>query len=101
MALNVGQHLSVLAVFVLGDTVKKISERSPVAALMPLFFDVLNVSPWDQDTYSLPACVACIAVFAFVRILWDTAKAAGLIRGTPKAPPFALLKTYITCLSCS
>jgi hypothetical protein len=40
---------------------------------MTHFSVVLNVSPWrDQDTYSLPACVGCIAGFAFVGIRWDT-----------------------------
>ncbi|HEY8293734.1 MAG TPA: hypothetical protein VIG41_00225, partial [Micrococcaceae bacterium] len=55
----------------LGDTVKSISGWSPVGALMTLFSDVLNQSPWNvQDTYSLLACVGYVVVFAIVGIRW-------------------------------
>jgi ABC-2 type transport system permease protein len=42
-----------------------------VGALMTLFADVLNQSPWTgQDTYSLLACAGYIIVFAFIGIRW-------------------------------
>lgn len=56
---------------ILGDTIKTISDWSPVGALMTLFSDVLNQSAWSgQDTGSLLACVAYVVVFAFVGIRW-------------------------------
>lgn len=56
---------------ILGDTIKEISDWSPVGALMTLFSDVLNQSAWSgQDTGSLVACVAYVAVFAFIGIRW-------------------------------
>ena len=56
---------------ILGDTMKTISDWSPVGALMTLFSDVLNQSAWSgQDTGSLLACVAYVAVFAFIGIRW-------------------------------
>ncbi|MFF2297600.1 ABC transporter permease [Arthrobacter sp. NPDC058127] len=56
---------------ILGDTIKEISDWSPVGALMTLFSDVLNQSAWSgQDTGSLLACVAYVAVFAFIGIRW-------------------------------
>ncbi|MCZ9884544.1 ABC transporter permease [Arthrobacter sp. B2a2-09] len=56
---------------ILGDTIKAISDWSPVGALMTLFSDVLNQSAWSgQDTGSLLACVAYIVVFAFIGIRW-------------------------------
>ncbi|BAS13641.1 hypothetical protein AHiyo8_19440 [Arthrobacter sp. Hiyo8] len=56
---------------ILGDTIKSISDWSPVGGLMTLFSDVLNQSAWSgQDTGSLLACVAYVAVFAFIGIRW-------------------------------
>jgi len=56
---------------VLGDTVKAISDYSPVGALMTLFVDALNQVGWNgQDTTALLACFGYIAVFAFVGIRW-------------------------------
>jgi ABC-2 type transport system permease protein len=56
---------------ILGDTIKAISDWSPVGGLMTLFSDVLNQSAWSgQDTGSLLACVAYVAVFAFIGIRW-------------------------------
>jgi len=56
---------------ILGDTMKTIADWSPVGALMTLFSDVLNHSPWKgQDTYSLLACVGYSFVFAFIGIRW-------------------------------
>ena len=50
---------------------KTIADWSPVGALMTLFSDVLNHSPWKgQDTYSLLACVGYSFVFAFIGIRW-------------------------------
>lgn len=55
----------------LGDTMKTIADWSPVGALMTLFSDVLNQSPWNvQDTYSLLACAGYIIVFAFIGVRW-------------------------------
>ncbi|MGZ4660034.1 MAG: ABC transporter permease [Arthrobacter sp.] len=55
----------------LGDTMKTIADWSPVGALMTLFSDVLNQSPWNvQDTYSLLACLGYIIVFAFIGVRW-------------------------------
>jgi len=56
---------------ILGDTIKTIADWSPVGALMTLFADVLNQSPWNgQDTYSLLACTGYIIVFTFIGIRW-------------------------------
>ena len=56
---------------ILGDTMKTIADWSPVGALMTLFSDVLNHSPWKgQDTYSLLACLGYSFVFAFIGIRW-------------------------------
>ena len=56
---------------ILGDTMKTIADWSPVGALMKLFSDVLNHSPWNgQDTYSLLACLGYSLVFAFIGIRW-------------------------------
>jgi ABC-2 type transport system permease protein len=56
---------------ILGDTMKTIANWSPVGALMTLFSDVLNQSPWkSQDTYSLLACLGYSFVFAFIGIRW-------------------------------
>jgi ABC-2 type transport system permease protein len=56
---------------ILGDPMKTISEWSPVGALMTLFSDVLNHSPWSsQDTNSLLACTGYIVAFAFIGIRW-------------------------------
>jgi ABC-2 type transport system permease protein len=55
----------------LGDTMKTIADWSPVGALMTLFSDVLNHSPWNgQDTYSLLVCLGYTFVFAFIGIRW-------------------------------
>jgi ABC-2 type transport system permease protein len=56
---------------ILGDTMKAIADWSPVGALMTLFSDVLNISPWSgQDTYSLLTCLGYSFVFAFIGIRW-------------------------------
>jgi len=56
---------------ILGDTMKTIADWSPVGALMTLFSDVLNKSPWNvQDTYSLLACLGYILAFAFIGVRW-------------------------------
>ena len=56
---------------ILGDTMKTIADWSPVGALMTLFSDVLNQSPWKgQDTYSILACLGYTIVFGFIGIRW-------------------------------
>ncbi len=56
---------------ILGESMKIIADWSPVGALMTLFSDVLNQSPWNgQDTYSLLACVGYVIVFASIGIRW-------------------------------
>ncbi len=56
---------------ILGDTIKAISDWSPVGGLMTLFSDVLNQSAWSgPDTGSLLVCVAYVVVFAFIGIRW-------------------------------
>ena len=56
---------------ILGDTVKTITEWTPVGALMRLFADTINDTAWvDQDWYSLLACFGYIVVFAFIGIRW-------------------------------
>ena len=56
---------------ILGDTMKTIADWSPVGALMTLFSDVLNHSPWKgQDTNSLLACIGYSFAFAFIGIRW-------------------------------
>ncbi|MFJ3956606.1 ABC transporter permease [Arthrobacter sp. NPDC090010] len=56
---------------ILGDTVKTISQWSPVGALMTLFSDVLNQLSWSsQDGLALVACLGYVIVFSFIGIRW-------------------------------
>ncbi|MBB5633165.1 ABC-2 type transport system permease protein [Cryobacterium mesophilum] len=61
---------------ILGDAVKAIADWSPVGALMTLFSDALNWSPWsDQDTFALLVGIGYIVIFSFVGIRlfrWDS-----------------------------
>ena len=55
----------------LGDTVKAISEWSPVGAMITLYGGVLNLGSWGQlETNALIASAIYIVVGAFVGIRW-------------------------------
>ena len=56
---------------ILGDTMKSMAAWSPVGALMTLFADALNQSPWSgQDTQGFLACAGYTLVFAIIGIRW-------------------------------